>query len=93
MQANGLMMKATGGACHEIAAIIARFTKDRIYETPVAGLFFNRRSSPTRSISRSGSALRSWGPSQFSREYRRQFGIPPQRDVGNMRGAIPAAAA
>jgi AraC-like DNA-binding protein len=33
-------------------------------------------------------------PSQFSREYRRQFGAPPRRDATRMRGgAGPAAAA
>jgi AraC-like DNA-binding protein len=33
-------------------------------------------------------------PSQFSREYRRQFGAPPSLDAARMRGAAgPAAAA
>jgi AraC-like DNA-binding protein len=32
-------------------------------------------------------------PSQFSREYRRQFGAPPSIDAVRMRGAGPAAAA
>ena len=32
-------------------------------------------------------------PSQFSREYRRLFGNPPQTDVGRMRGTMPEAAA
>jgi AraC-like DNA-binding protein len=33
-------------------------------------------------------------PSQFSREYRRQFGVPPSRDATRLRGAVgpPAAA-
>ncbi|MBV7242716.1 AraC family transcriptional regulator [Streptomyces sp. MW-W600-10] len=28
-------------------------------------------------------------PSQFSREYRRQFGLPPSRDAARLRGAAP----
>jgi AraC-like DNA-binding protein len=33
-------------------------------------------------------------PSQFSREYRRQFGTPPSRDAARLRGgADPVAAA
>jgi AraC-like DNA-binding protein len=32
-------------------------------------------------------------PSQFSREYRRLFGRPPQREVAELRGTIPLAAA
>jgi AraC-like DNA-binding protein len=32
-------------------------------------------------------------PSQFSREYRRHFGAPPQRDLARLRGAYPKEAA
>lgn len=32
-------------------------------------------------------------PSQFSREYRRMFGIPPHQDTGRLRSVIPEAAA
>ncbi|MEV7976500.1 AraC family transcriptional regulator [Streptomyces sp. NPDC086519] len=31
-------------------------------------------------------------PSQFSREYRRQFGVPPSRDAAHLRAAAPAPA-
>jgi AraC-like DNA-binding protein len=31
-------------------------------------------------------------PSQFSREYRRQFGVPPSQDAARLRGARPALA-
>jgi AraC-like DNA-binding protein len=32
-------------------------------------------------------------PSQFSREYRRQFGAPPSLDAARIRGGAPSAAA
>ncbi|MEU3166320.1 helix-turn-helix domain-containing protein [Streptosporangium sp. NPDC006930] len=28
-------------------------------------------------------------PSQFSREYRRQFGVPPSEDAARLRGSTP----
>lgn len=31
-------------------------------------------------------------PSQFSREYRRQFGLPPSQDAGRLPGLVPRAA-
>jgi AraC-like DNA-binding protein len=30
--------------------------------------------------------------SQFNREYRRQFGLPPGRDAARLRGDVPATA-